>query len=242
MLGNEKAESIGMKTLGIIGGVGPESTIDYYRSIITLYRQRKGDGSYPEIVINSIDLKREVDLVERNQLAALTSYLLEEVEKLARAGADFGLIASNTPHIVFDDLRPQSLIPLISIVEATCEAAKAMGLKRAGLFGTTFTMQGKFYHDVFARAAITLVAPDLEDQTYVHDKYMNELVNGVFRPETRDGLLKVADRLRETQQIDGLILGGTELPLILKQETHNGLPILNTTKIHCQAAVTRMLS
>lgn len=231
-----------MKRLGIIGGVGPESTIDYYRSIITLYRQRKGDGSYPEIIINSIDLKEELDLVERNQLGALTSYLLEEVEKLFRAGADFGLIASNTPHIVFDDLRPRSPIPLISIVEATCEAIKEMDLKRVGLFGTTFTMQGKFYRDVFGRAGITLVAPELEDQRYVHDKYMNELVNGVFLPETRNGLLKVVDRLKETQQIQGLILGGTELPLILRQETHNGLPILNTTKIHVAAAVREMLA
>ncbi len=90
-----------MKSLGIIGGVGPESTIDYYRKIISLYRQRKGDGSYPELIINSIDLKKEVDLVERNQLDELTAYLLEEVEKLARAGAEVGLIASNTPHIVF---------------------------------------------------------------------------------------------------------------------------------------------
>ena len=231
-----------MKRLGIIGGVGPESTIDYYRSIITLYRRRKGDGSYPEIIINSIDLKEELDLVERNQLGALTSYLLEEVEKLFRAGADFGVIASNTPHIVFDDLRPRSPIPLISIVEATCEAIKEMDLKRVGLFGTTFTMQGKFYRDVFGRAGITLVAPELEDQRYVHDKYMNELVNGVFLPETRNGLLKVVDRLKETQQIQGLILGGTELPLILRQETHNGLPILNTTKIHVAAAVREMLA
>jgi aspartate racemase len=231
-----------MKTLGIVGGVGPESTVDYYRSIIALYRQRKGDGSYPEIILNSIDLKKEIDLVEHNQLVALTSYLLDEVARLARAGADFGLIASNTPHIVFDDVRPRSLIPLISIVETTCEAVQAMGLKRVGLFGTTFTMQGRFYRDVFARAGITLVAPNLEDQTYVHDKYMNELVNGVFLPETRDGLLKVVDRLRETQQIQGLILGGTELPLILKEETHNGLPILNTTKIHVAAAVREMLA
>jgi aspartate racemase len=231
-----------MKTLGIVGGVGPESTVDYYRSIIALYRQLKGDGSYPEIILNSIDLKKEMDLVERNQLVALTSYLLDEVAKLARAGADFGLIASNTPHIVFDDVRPRSLIPLISIVEATCEAAKAMDLKRVGLFGTSFTMQGKFYRDVFARAGITLVAPNLEDQTYVHDKYMNELVNGVFLPETRDGLLKIVDRLRETQQVQGLILGGTELPLILREETHNGLPILNTTKIHVAAAVREMLA
>jgi aspartate racemase len=231
-----------MKTLGIIGGVGPESTADYYRSIIALYRQRTGDGSYPELIINSINLKKEMDMVERNQLDQLTSHLLEEVQKLARAGADFGLIASNTPHIVFPNLSPRSPIPLISIVEAACAVAQKMKLKRVGLFGTTFTMQGRFYPDVFSRAGITLVAPDLEDQNYVHDKYMNELVNGVFLPETRAGLWQVADRLREKQWIEGLILGGTELPLILRDETHNGMPILNTTKIHVEAAVAEMLS
>jgi aspartate racemase len=230
-----------MKSLGIIGGVGPESTMDYYRKIISLYRQRKGDGSYPELIINSIDLKKEVDLVERNQLDELTAYLLEEVEKLARAGADVGLIASNTPHIVFGELRPRSRIPLISIVESTCDVAKEMKLKRVGLFGTRFTMQGTFYPDVFVREGIELVVPEVEDQNYVHDKYMSELVNGVFLPETREGLLKIVDRLRTTERIEGLILGGTELPLILTDETHNGLPILNTTKIHCQAAVTQML-
>ncbi len=230
-----------MKSLGIIGGVGPESTIDYYRKIISLYRQCKGDGSYPELIINSIDLKKEIDLVERNQLDELTAYLLEEVEKLARAGAEVGLIASNTPHIVFGELRPRSRIPLISIVESTCDVAKEMKLKRVGLFGTRFTMQGTFYPDVFVREGIELVVPEVEDQNYVHDKYMSELVNGVFLPETRERLLKIVDRLRTTQRIEGLILGGTELPLILTDETHNGLPILNTTKIHCQAAVTQML-
>jgi aspartate racemase len=230
-----------MKSLGIIGGVGPESTIDYYRKIISLYRQRKGDGSYPELIINSIDLKKEVDLVERNQLDELTAYLLEEVEKLARAGAEVGLIASNTPHIVFGELRPRSRIPLISIVESTCDVAKEMKLKRVGLFGTRFTMQGTFYPDVFVREGIQLVVPEVEDQNYVHDKYMSELVNGVFLPETHEGLLKIVDRLRTAQRIEGLILGGTELPLILTDETHNGLPILNTTKIHCQAAVIQML-
>jgi aspartate racemase len=230
-----------MKSLGIIGGVGPESTIDYYRKIISLYRQRKKDGSYPELIINSIDLKKELDLVERNQLDELTAYLLEEVEKLARAGAKVGLIASNTPHIVFGELRPRSRIPLISIVESTCDVAKEMKLKRVGLFGTRFTMQGTFYPDVFVRKGIQLVVPEVEDQNYVHDKYMSELVNGVFLPETREGLLKIVDRLRTTQRLEGLILGGTELPLILTDETHNGLPILNTTKIHCQAAVTQML-
>lgn len=231
-----------MKTLGIIGGVGPESTIDYYRSIIALYRERKGDGSYPEFLIDSIDLKKELDQVVRNDLDGLTQYLLAEISKMARAGTDFAIIASNTPHIVFDELQKQSPIPLISIVEATCEAVRAMNLTRVGLFGTRFTMQGKFYPEVFARHGIAIVPPEPADQEYVHSKYMGELVNGVFLPETRTGLLAVVDRLKEKTNIQGVILGGTELPLLLRDETHNGIPLFNTTKIHVAAAVDKMLS
>ena len=205
-----------MKTLGIIGGIGPESTVDYYRLIVAAYREQKQDGSYPAIIINSIDLNKLRDLVTANALAALSEYLVAELQRLARAGADFGLLAANTPHIVFDDIRRQSPIPLLSIVEATCEAAKALGLKRLGLLGTRFTMQGRFYPDVFSAAAITLAVPTEDEQAYVHDKYMGELVNGIFLPETRERLLEIVDRLRGREGIVGVILGGTELPLILR--------------------------
>src|SRR5213080_4180227 len=131
-----------MKSLGIIGGVGPESTIEYYRNIIALYREKQRDGSYPEFIINSVDLKKGLDFMAANDLAGMAEYLLEEIPKLARAGADFGLIAANTPHVVFDDVAPKSPIPLISIVEATCAAAKTRKLKRLALFGTRYTMQG----------------------------------------------------------------------------------------------------
>ena len=231
-----------MKTLGIVGGVGPESTIEYYRTIIALYRARKMDGSYPPLIINSIDLKKELDLATANDLAGMTEYLRAEVEKLAGAGADFGLIAANTPHIVFDDLQPRSPIPLISIVEAACKAAQARGLKKLGLFGTRFTMQGSFYPKVFSREGIDLVAPDPKDQDYIHDKYMSELVPGTFLPETRENLLAIVDRLKDKIDIDGIILAGTELPLILRDETHNGIPFLDTMKIHAEAAVDRMLA
>lgn len=231
-----------MKTLGIIGGVGPGSTMDYYRSIIKRYRERKPDGSYPGFLINSIDLKKELDLIIANDLVGTTRFLLDEIRKLARAGADFALIASNTPHIVFDDLQRQSPIPLISIVEATCKTAKAMKLKRVGLIGARFTMQGNFYPKVFTGEGIELVVPDPDDQAYIHDKYMNELVNGVFLPATREGLLTIVDRLKKKSNIEGLILGGTELPLILRDESHNGVPFLNTTKIHVEAAVDQILA
>ena len=231
-----------MKMLGIIGGVGPESTIEYYQNIIALYRERQRDGSYPEFIINSVDLKKGLDFMAANNLTGMADYLLEEIGKLARAGANFGLISANTPHIVFDELASKSPIPLISIVEATCAAAKARKLKRLGLFGTRFTMQGTFYPKVFSREGIELVVPDAKDQEYMHDKYLNELVPGNFLPETRDGLLAIVDRMQAKTNIDGVILAGTELPLILRDADHKGIPLLDTTKIHCQAAVAEMLS
>src|SRR6266567_344760 len=231
-----------MKTLGIVGGLGPESTVDYYQRIIALYRERQPDGSYPQFIIISVDLKKGLDFMDASDLAGMAAYLLEEIRKLARAGADFGLIAANTPHIVFDDVAPKSPIPLISIVEATCAAAKAQKLKRLALFGTRYTMQATFYPKVFSREGIELLVPDPQDQDYIHDKYLSELVPGKFWPETRAGLLAIVDRMKAESDVDGVILAGTELPLILHGETHNGIPLLDTTKIHVEAAVAEMLS
>jgi aspartate racemase len=231
-----------MKVLGVIGGLGPESTIDYYGKIIALYRQCARDGSYPQFIINSINLKKGLDFIDANNLAGMADYLVDEIVKLARAGATFGLISANTPHIVFDEVASRSSIPLISIVEATCAAAKVRRLKRLALFGTRYTMQGTFYPKVFSREGIGLLVPDLGDQTYIHDKYLNELVPGRFLQETRAGLLAIVDRMKEKSDIDGVILAGTELPLILRDSEHNGTPVLDTTEIHCEAAVTEMLS
>src|SRR5512135_2944576 len=121
-----------MKTLGIVGGIGPESTVDYYRQIVTAYRARNPDGSYPPVIINSIDMTRMLGLIGANEMKTVTDYLVGEVNKLSKAGADFGLFAANTPHIVFDEIRERARIPLISIVEAACDAARAKDLARAG--------------------------------------------------------------------------------------------------------------
>jgi aspartate racemase len=180
--------------------------------------------------------------MEGNNLTGMADYLLEGIGKLARAGANFGLISANTPHIVFDEIAPQSPIPLISIVEATHEAAKARKLKRLALLGTRYTMQADFYQNVFMREGIDLVVPERQDQDYIHDKYMNELVPGKFLAQTRAGLLAIVDRIKAKADIDGVILAGTELPLILRDADHNGIPFLDTTKIHCEAAVAEMLS
>jgi aspartate racemase len=231
-----------MKTLGIIGGIGPESTIEYYRRINAFYRERIRDGSAPSIILNSIDMKKVVDMVTANALDALATHLSAEIEKLARAGADFAVVAANTPHLVFDSLVRQSRIPLLSIVEATAEAGKAAGLKRLGLLGTRFTMQASLYPDALARRQIKTILPNEEEQAYIHRKYMDELVPGIVLPETREHLQNIVDALKARSQIDGVILGGTELSLILREATVSGIPILDTTQIHVEAAVVRMIS
>src|SRR6266550_8876952 len=231
-----------MNTLGMIGGLGPESTLDYYQRIIALYRERMTEGHYPGFVIVNVDLRKGLDFMEANDLSGMANYLLESIDKLARAGVDFGIISANTPHIVFDEVAPKSPIPLISIVEATRAAAKTQNLKRLALFGTRYTMQANFYPNAFAREGIELLAPDSHDQDYIHDKYMNELVPGKFLADTRVGLLAIVERMKTTSDIDGVILAGTELPLILRDPLHNGIPFLDTTKIHVEAAVARMLS
>src|SRR5262249_11992480 len=231
-----------MKTIGIVGGIAPESTIEYYRQIIRAYREKKNDGSYPQIVINSIDLTKMIGMIAENRLVEVTQYLTDEVNKLERAGASFGLFASNTPHIVFDEIFRGAKIPLISIVEVTCQEVQRIGLKRVGIFGTRFTMQGRFYPDVFGRQGIAVVAPLADEQTFIHEKYMGELVNGKFLPQTREQLLQIVDRMHSREKMDGLILGGTELPLILTEPAWNGIPFLDTTKIHVRRVVEEVLS
>jgi aspartate racemase len=228
-----------MKTIGLVGGVGPESTIDYYRAMIAAHREQQPDGSYPSIVINSIDLNRLIGSIGNGELAAAADYLVDAVEALARAGAAFGLIGANAPHIVFDEVQRRSPIPLVSIVQATCDAAKARGFTRLGLFGARFTMQGRFYPDVFSKAGMTLATPHPDEQIYIHDKYMTELVKGVLLDDTRNELVRIAARLKERASIEALILGGTELPLILRGDTAAGLPLLDTTRIHAHSAVVQ---
>lgn len=230
-----------MKTVGIIGGIGPESTIDYYRAILAAYCEQRTDRSNPSIIINSIDLDKAREMFENNQIDAIVTYLTTELHRLSAAGAHFGVLSANTPHMVFDQLRQQSPIPLISIVEATCGAAKAMGLTKLGLLGTRFTMQGRFYPDVFSREGMNLFTPDADEQAYIHEKYFAELVKGIFLPETRQRLLDIVNCMKERDHIEGVILAGTELPLILRGTAKPVVPFLDTTQIHVQAIVKELL-
>lgn len=230
-----------MKIIGMIGGIGPESTIDYYRRLLDGAQKRNPGGPSLQIIINSIDLQKGLALLEANQLSELTEYIAPEVMRLRDAGAEFGFLAANSPHIVFGDIARRSPIPLVSIVEATCAEAKARGFKKLGLFGTRFTMHGCFYPDVFTRQGLELAVPTADEQDYIHDKYINELIPGKFLPETREGLLAIATRMKKQDGIQALVLGGTELPLILTDSSLLGIPFLDTTQIHVNAILERAM-
>lgn len=230
-----------MKTVGIIGGIAPESTVVYYKEIIKEFQKRQNDGSYPKIIINSINMTEMLDFIKNNNADGLVNFLLAEIYKLSNADADFGLLASNTPHIVFDELRKKSPIPLLSIVELTCRKVKECGMKKVGLFGTKSTMQNTFYQDTFAKENIVVVIPDKQNQDYINEIYFSELVKGIYKDETRNKLLIIVEEMKLKERIEGLILGGTELPLILKEENSKDIPFFDTAKIHIEGVVDKLL-
>src|SRR5450755_1582435 len=230
-----------MRTSGMIGGLGPESTIDYYRSIIARYRARKPDGGYPHIIINSLDVDKGIAMLDAGRLDQLADYLASGVEALVRAGADFGFIAANTPHLVFDEVQRRSAIPLLSIVRATSDHAKALGLKKAGLFGTGFTMRASFYPEAFQRAGIALVPPQESERDFIHKKYLGELLKNQFLPKSREEIMRIAQRLKTEEGIEALVLAGTELPLLLRDAVDQGIGFLDTTVIHVEAVVDELM-
>jgi len=228
-----------MSRVGLVGGLGPESTIDYYRRILEAWA-RERTGSAPRVVIDSLDVQRVVPLVERDH-KGLVEYLARSLRRLAGAGVDFAALTANTPHLVFDELAAASPMPLVSIVETCAREVKRLGLGRPLLLGTRFTMEGPFYPKVFTREGLELVRPGGDDVTWVHERYMGELLKGVFRDETRAGFVALVARLRDAQRIDAVILGGTELPLLLQDAVVAGVPALDTTGLHVAAIVKRLL-
>jgi len=227
-----------MTIAGLVGGLGPESTIDYYRRILDAWGQA-APGSLPSLMIDSLDFNQALRLVG-SDVPGLTEYLLASVRRLAGAGVDFVAITANTPHIVFDDLAARSPVPLLSIVEICAQEAKRRGMRRVGLLGTRFTMDAPFYPDVFTRHGVTVVTPDAAERSWIHGRYVNELLPGEFRDDTRARFVAIVERLRKDEQLDGIVLGGTEIPLLLQSPVVAGLPALDTTALHVAAIVARL--
>ena len=225
-----------MKKIGIIGGIGPESTIDYYKLIIGAFHEKQADLGYPEIIIYSANLSSLMRILEAKDWENLTDWLLEKVVALYKAGAEFAVIGSNSPHIVFDKVSSRSPIPMLSIIEETRKNAQKKGLKKPGLLGTRFTMESDFYRKPFLDNGMAVVVPEKEDQELIHHRLFSEIELGIIKDSTRNELLSIVKKMIDRHSIDALILGCTELPLILAKDEF-GIPFLNTTAIHAESIV-----
>lgn len=227
-----------MQRIGIVGGLGPESTLEYYKGVIAAFAVA-GGYQYPEMVIVSLNLGQVLAMFEAGAWDDLADLLVAACEDLARAGADFGAIASNTPHLVFDQVRERSPLPLVSIVDACARRARDLGLARPGLLATGVTMGSSLYQDVFAPLGMAVVAPSPQERELINRRLFSEIELGVIKDSTRRELLAVVEDMKRREGIDSVILGCTELPLILDRGEYLGIPFLNTTAIHVAAIVER---
>jgi aspartate racemase len=230
------------RVLGIVGGTGPESTIDYYRMLVAAWKLRRADGSYPRVIINSLEAGRVFKWLGEGNMESVGRDLGSALQQLGAAGCGRALIASNACHLAFDHIAPTPMIPLIHIVEAARDAALSAGYHRLALLGTRFVATAGMYPDRFARAGMEIVVPSREEQDLVHAIYVDELVAGVFSDDSRDRLVELISTLAERDSIDAVILGGTELALTLTEPTYAGIPLINTAHVHVTAAVDWLLA
>jgi len=219
--------------------MGPESTLDYYKLIIEHYRGGK-DTSYPELTIDIIDLEPILRFLESGNLAGLADVLLRSIDRLARGGCTFAALTSNTSHVVFPQVAARSPIPLVSIVETAADRASELRLRRPALLATSFTVSAGFYQDAFGKRGMTILTPSSTEQAFVHRKYMDELVHGVTTRETREAFVAMTNRLVAEEGADGLILGGTEIPLLLRGAEGIEVPVIDTTIAHVRRLVAMM--
>ena len=230
-----------MKKLGLIGGVGPESTIPYYHDIVYGVQKALDKPYFPPLTVESMDTFTVLRLSAAGDRQGLADYLLGGIRSLAGAGAEFAAIASNTAHMVFDEVQALSPIPLVSILEATCREAQRRGLTRLGVLGTYATMEGDFFQKPFARAGIACVMPRCDERRYVAQHISDELELGVVRGETLDAFLSIIDRMIAEDHIQAVVLGCTELPILFQGATLP-IPVLDTMRIHIDTLVREILS
>ena len=225
-----------MRKIGIIGGLGPESTILYYKELVDRYKS-KSAGQDPVIVIYSISLPEFKKHMDNQDFGPAIKLLSGAMESLVKAGADFISMASNTPHLFFDELSQKSAVPMISIVEETAKAAdKISNNRKIGLLGTRFTMKSDFYFKSFKKFGMEIYIPDENEQDYIHEKIFSELNMGIIAENTKKRILEIVKSMIEKHSIDSLILGCTELPLIFDQ-SYFGINYLDTVDIHVRSII-----
>ncbi|MDO3623876.1 aspartate/glutamate racemase family protein [Ralstonia pseudosolanacearum] len=229
-----------MKKLGLIGGIGPESTVAYYRKIIHGVQEKAGRENLPRLSIESLSAFTVFNLCRAKQFDQLAEYVLGALRSLAAGGADIAALTGNTPNIVMDRVRPMSPIPVVSAIEATCAEAQRRGVRRVGLLGTVFTMTNTFFKAPFEDRSIQVVVPDDAQIAQIQHKIESELEHGIVTDETRDAFIAIIKDLQTREGIDQVALACTELPLILSDQT-SPVPCLDTVEIHVRALIDAVL-
>ncbi len=225
-----------MKTIGVIGGMSWESTLEYYRIINQTVNKRLGGFHSAKLVIYSVDFEEIEKLQHRGKWVQATHIMIDAAQRVERAGADFLIIATNTMHKMADQVEKAVRIPLLHIVDVTAEAIRAYGHQRVGLLGTRFTMEEDFYKGrLLAKHGIEVLIPEEEQRQIVHDILYDELCLSQLKESSRQQFKKIILDL-VAKGAEGIILGCTEIPLIVKQEDYE-IHLYDTTRLHAEAAV-----
>lgn len=224
--------------VGIIGGLGYISTAEYYRKIIEKSMDYTKSNDYPELLITSLNMTDILDFIEREAYEQLAWYLYRCVQNLKKAGADFAIIASNTPHIVFDKLSRMSPIPLISIIDVTIDEITRCGYKNVLLTGTAFTMKNSFYKDSLESHGIKCTVPDNAEIDAIHNTIFPELENGIVNEQKKADFIVICEKYAASG-VEAVILGCTELPLLLK-DGDISIPVINTMELHIEETVRKL--
>ena len=225
-----------MKKLGLVGGMGPESTIPYYHDIVYGVQNKMGKDFFPTLTIESVNVFDVLRFCSESKYDELTDYLMTAINNLIRSGASLIALTANTPHIVFNRLQKQSIVPLVSIIDATRDEALRLNIRKVGLLGTIFTMTGDFFKIPFWDKGIEIIIPSMEEMEFVNQKISSELELGIIKQETLEGFQGIITRMKEECGIEAIILGCTELPLILNDEVSPVL-CLDTMKIHIKKLI-----
>lgn len=224
-----------MKRIGIMGGMGPESTVTYYEHIIRAYHKRFGNYAFPEMIIYSVNFQQFIDLFNKARWERVAEEAIRVLDRLYKSGADFGIMATNTIHIVFEKVEERSPLPIISIMSPVIDAIKNERMHTVGLLGTIFTMNEDFYANRLADDGIQTLVPTREDQHRIQQIIASELTMGQTRKESKEVFLRIIDDL-ERRGAQGIILGCTEIPLLLAQEECT-LRLFDSTLLHAESAL-----
>ena len=223
-----------MKKLGLIGGIGPESTLLYYKKITEkVYKREK---LFPPLLIESLDVYRVLSYCRQKDYAGLTAYLATGITNLAAGGAQVVAMTGNTPHIVFDELSATSPVPLVSSVAVTADYVAMQGLKRPLLLGTLFTMREDFFKKAFRDAGIEAIVPEEDDQLKVHEIIEKELEAGIVTERAQKYFSDLVEEMIGSHHIDTLILGCTELPILFEM-MNISVPVVDVTDVHVEALI-----